>query len=480
MRTTEARGIVREVQGAALPDGRLQDRLESIVKAVESRPASGFPQVFPSEAELEGFYRFVRNDRVSWEAIVAPHVRQTAKRAQQYETVVVAHDTVEFRFGGRRDRDGLTRGRSGSADAGARAKQGYWCQFSLAVAPDEHRAPLGVVAIEPWARGEQTPTKLRKKGTSYAEASQLPSEQDRWKRSVDRAAEQLADRDCAIHVMDSEADDYRLLAQLTDDSTRFVVRMCYDRVLADEYLSGEGRRVKQFVAAKQPVCNRKVRLSRRASQSGRPRRRDIARDEREATLSFRAAHVAVRRPTYHSAALPELVAVNVIHVSEAAPPEGVEPVDWVLATSEPIGTEEQILQVVEYYRARWRIEEFFKALKTGCAYEKRQLESLDTLLVALAVFIPIAWQLLHLRTLSRRSPDQPAQTCLTARQLRVLALANDKLPNKPTVRDALLAIARLGGHLKRNGPPGWQTLGRGFLELLSLERGFVLASSPEM
>ena len=41
-----------------------------------------------------------------------------------------------------------------------------------------------------------------------------------------------------------------------------------------------------------------------------------------------------------------------------------------------------------------------------------------------------------------------------------------------TVIDALYAIAALGGHLKRNGPPGWQTLHRGYQDLIMLELGW--------
>ncbi len=120
-------------------------------------------------------------------------------------------------------------------------------------------------------------------------------------------------------------------------------------------------------------------------------------------------------------------------------------VEWRLATT-----------VVDAYGARWRIEEYFKALKTGCALEKRQLETLDALLNALGLFIPIAWNLLRLRVLSRQ--EQPASKVLSSTQLKVLRASSKKeLPDRLTVRDAMLAIAKLGGHLKRNGDPGWIT-----------------------
>jgi hypothetical protein len=147
--------------------------------------------------------------------------------------------------------------------------------------------------------------------------------------------------------------------------------------------------------------------------------------------------------------------------------------DGELLTTEPIDTEEQLCRIVDWYRARWTIEEFFKALKSGCAIEKRQLESYEALTIALAIFIPIAWRMLLLRSLSRTSPDAPAATIVNDVQRRVLGI---KLRREPstllTVEQCLYAIARLGGHLKSNGAPGWQTLGRGYEKLLILEEGF--------
>ena len=49
------------------------------------------------------------------------------------------------------------------------------------------------------------------------------------------------------------------------------------------------------------------------------------------------------------------------------------------------------------------------------------------------------------------------------------------LPENATARDAFLAIAGLGGHLRRNGEPGWQTLGRGYEQLLTLVQGWSAA-----
>lgn len=172
-------------------------------------------------------------------------------------------------------------------------------------------------------------------------------------------------------------------------------------------------------------------------------------------------------------AFPKTLPVNVIYVNEIAPPKNAEPVEWILLTTEPISTKKAILRIVDIYRSRWLIEEYFKALKTGCDFQKRQLESCSTLLVALGIFAPIAWGLLRLRALSRTAPNALATRALTPTQLEVLRRhPKSKMPATARVRDALLAVARLGGHLRSNGDPGWIVLGSGYQQLLVLEVGF--------
>jgi hypothetical protein len=168
--------------------------------------------------------------------------------------------------------------------------------------------------------------------------------------------------------------------------------------------------------------------------------------------------------------------VNVVHVTEPAPPPGQEPVDWKLYTTEPIDSVEQVLKIVDHYRSRWVIEEYFKALKTGCSYEKRQLGNRHSLLNALAVMTPIAWTLLALRQQCRSPEPRAPLTALTAQQLHVLRrFSRPPLPEDPTGREVLLAVAALGGHIKNNGEPGWLVLGRGLERLLAYEVGWSAA-----
>ena len=137
----------------------------------------------------------------------------------------------------------------------------------------------------------------------------------------------------------------------------------------------------------------------------------------------------------------------------------------------PIKTKKDVDFIVDAYRARWVIEEFFKALKSGCALEKRQLESVHSVANLIAVSLPIAWLLLRLRHLSRDEPDRPAGALLSPlmlKCLRILLVTKKRkpLPARPTCKELTWAIAGLGGHITNNGEPGIIVLGRGLADLL--------------
>jgi hypothetical protein len=300
----------------------------------------------------------------------------------------------------------------------------------------------------------------------------MPRESAKWFQGIIKSSE-LLQWAKSIHVGDREADIYALLCQFASKQGRFVIRNRIDRLL-DEEESGHYK-LRKFLASCTVICESDVQISAHAKQPGN-RKSAQAREPRSATLAFKAGAVTLVRPTAEDKHLPETLRINVVQATEIDAPKDVVPVDWVLFTTEPIDTIEHVLRVVGIYRSRWLIEEYFMALKTGCAYQKRQLESKTRLLNALALLIPIAWALLRMRHVSRQKPDAPAATVITERQAKILhRMPATKEMKLDTVRDALLAVARLGGHLKHNGDPGWRTLTDGFHELLKAELGYRLA-----
>jgi hypothetical protein len=451
--------LAAEMSGGKFGDARLSKRLGLVVEVALAGPDRSFPAMF-DDAELEGAYRFFNNDEVTPERILEPHVTATLARMAKEDVTLVVHDTSTMSF----DPDGVRQGLGRVRSEG----QAFFAHVSLALSGDGSRMPLGALALATHIRG---PKKKRKPKTRRGD-----NERDRWGVQVKAISSLGVDRSRLVHLMDREADDFALLAQMVRDEDRFVVRLAHDRLL--EPTTPEGSRKLADAASQiKASAEREVALSRRPVANRSPKQRHLhpARDGRVTKLAMGATTVALRRPESQPKTLPASLTLNVVRVWEVDPPKGQSPVEWLLVTTDPIDTSEQILRLVDWYRARWVIEEFFKALKTGCAYGKRQLETLHGLLNVLATFIPIACRLLQLRTRARSEPTAIA-TVLPPPMLAVLhAFTRITLPPTPTSRQVFLAIAALGGHLTHNGEPGWLTLARGYEKLRSLTQGWQAA-----
>lgn len=460
MAAKRSKSVASELGRAVLGDPRRSKRLARITQAFIERPGASLPKATGDDAGLEAAYRLLSNESVTSQAVLQPHVEATVERVVAARRVFAISDTTELRFGGD-EREGL-----GPLQGDG---HGFLAHVCLAVADDGSRLPLGVLSLETIVRPQAA------KGRRGTNASrQAPDRESlKWLSGADVAERAVQGRAELVHVMDREADIYELLAKLMAQGRRFVVRVAQDRALA----SDEGL---LFEALEQQVATlaREVALSRRKKGT----KRHPARAGRRAQLSVAAATLELKRPRDADKKLPATLRLNFVRVYEESPPPGEEPVDWKLVTSEPIDTKSEMEAVVDAYRARWVVEELFKALKTGCAIEKSQLESLGALLNLLAIKLPVAVQLLALRSQAESNQKALALGILTPLQLEVLrAMGPVKLTKNPTASEALLAVAALGGHIKNNGHPGWQVLGRGFEDLVRYEAAWaVFKANAEM
>ena len=285
--------------------------------------------------------------------------------------------------------------------------------------------------------------------------------------------------------MDREGDQFGLFATLAADNERFVVRLGHDRRLR----KGRGRdgfpMLNEHLAQGPSRFVRQVHLGRRERERATKKQNIFPeRTARDAVLEVRAKRIELHRAHQHAEHLPQFVTLNFVEAREVDAPPGMAPVIWRLVTTEPIDTDSQVGKVIDMYRKRWLIEEFFKAIKTGCRFEAHQLEDIRGLLVALAIESTIAWKLLRLRYLDRECPDANGETILSEEQRHALChiraqrgIASESL----TVRDVTSELATLGSHIKNNGPPGWLVMKRGLRKLDLLAQGLSLAfRSPRL
>jgi hypothetical protein len=461
--------LAEELGGARFGDGRLTRRLQSIVTALLRKPNVGFPMALGSQAASEGFYRFLRNSKVTDRAILKPHVDASLARCADAETVIVVHDTTQFQFSGQAEREGL-------GTTGTREK-GFFGHFALALDPAAANKPLGVVGLKTFSRTK----KKFSRGSRAAYLRQLrrdPTKESlRWGDLLEEVDTSLPRTTAAIHVMDRESDNYVLLSRMMAVGARFVIRVTAKRKLFPLGNDEPVRGVYEEWEDLPDIFEREVPLSaRKKSSPYYCAGRHPVRRERIAKLRVSAKRIRAKRPSNTAARWPASLELNAVRVYEIDAPPTEEPVEWLLLTSEPIGSRKDVARIVDFYRARWVIEEYFKALKTGCAFERRQLESYGTLKNALAMLAPVAWKILLLRNLSRAPSSARLQDAATKTQIDVLRAFSSRPPLEPATVDSVLsAIAALGGHLTSNGPPGWQVLWRGYQELITLERAWIAA-----
>lgn len=455
-----------EEMAADINDGRLTERAQKIVEAMAKKPSESFPNIFTKENELEAFYRFTGNPKIEFDNLCMPHIECTAARCKEVGKVLAIHDTTEYSFDVWDDyiRPGLSKL--------SKKRQGYYAHTTIAASADGLRAPLGTLGVRPYIHSNDADEDTQEFWNQSF--GKLECESDRWFDSMFATEEILKDVEEVIHVGDREADIYELLANMSIFKCQYVIRAAQDRRVVD---TKQPEMAGLFdTVAKQPVMTtRTIEISSRRHSNTPPavRKKYPSRRQRPATLEFRAVTLEVKRPKHRLdlADFPESIEINVVEAREVEAPEGEEPVHWVLLTSESIETAEDVLLVVDMYRTRWLIEEFFKAIKTGCSYTKRQLETASSLLLGLALTLPVAWKLLVMRHFERQCPDVPATAIINRVQFLCLcaALPEWKWSNEPTVGETCRAVASLGGHLKSNGRPGWLTISRGFRKLVEME-----------
>jgi len=156
------------------------------------------------------------------------------------------------------------------------------------------------------------------------------------------------------------------------------------------------------------------------------------------------------------------VEVTCIMACEVGAPAGITPVQWRLLTNRVAPTLDAVIELIDWYRARWEIEMFFHVLKNGCGIEALQLSGVDCLERALALFMVVAWRIAHLMRTGRTCPNLDAALFFDPDEIRGAFLLMKKKPPKrpPRINEVLRLIATLGGFLARkgDGEPGVKTI----------------------
>jgi len=453
---TDQDWVMQELGRAQLGDKRLVNRLVTITRDLYARPQANIPEACGSRARAKAAYRFFDHGANAMKATLGAHYEATARRASEKPVVLAVQDTTTLNYSTHPATTDL--GLIGSKQGGP---IGLLVHDTMAF--DVQGTPLGLIDVQCWARN---PADFGKKAKRY-ELDIKDKESYKWLISFDAAT--ALQKQCpdtmVVSVGDREADIYELFVEaLTDNrNAKVLVRAQRDRVTAD----GQGH-VWDHVASL-PLCGiYSVMVPRRGKTAAR-----------QADLHIRFAHVTLKPPKRKPSLGP--LSIWAVLAEEKSPPEGVEPLQWMLLTTVETEDVEQAIERLQWYAKRWGIEVFHKTLKSGCKIETRQLGSADRIEACLAIDMVVAWRIYHLTKLGRQTPDVPCSVYFEEHEWKALVFFKthdpDSINHEPTLREAIRMVASLGGFLGRkcDGEPGTQTLWLGLQRLDDIAASWLCA-----
>jgi hypothetical protein len=436
-------GIAAEFLGMDLGDERLNKRSVKIAEALAATPQASINGAIEEWSDTLAAYRFFRNPAVSPEEILRPHRAATEQRIRAEAVVLIVQDTTEYDFTSHPPQDARC------LDAPERF--GLYDHTHLAVTPD--KLCLGVVGSEQFDRAPETLGKGRQRKA-------LPIEQKesfRWLAGYRLACE--LQRSCSatriISVADCEADIYEIFVEVEQQATPadFIIRARENRCTPQPD-PAQGAHAYQKV--RDQLAQAEVRFRRKVELPQTPKRQ-----AREAELEIRALTIELKPPDTRRG-LPR-VSLQFVLVTEVGGPGDGTDVEWLLMTNLSIDSEKAILQIIDYYIARWAVEIYFRAFKTGCRVEEIQLETMHRLKNCLAFYKIIAWRIVYLTYLNRATPELPCTAVFADSEWKsVWQVAKKKSPpaEVPTLGEFMPLLTRLAGYNNRASerPPGPQVM----------------------
>jgi hypothetical protein len=457
--TPPAQWAQMEFALAQLGDQRRTQRLVKIATRLAQNPGGTLPQAMPQWGELKAAYRFFSQPKITYEQILGPHWERTQAACLEPGEYLLIEDTTYLDYTAHGAVEGL-----GIIGEDGRGLSLHSTLAMKVVAWDLEQRPeavvVGLLGQQCWAQ------KHRPKGETRAQRVWRSSRMSRRWGEVLLTSVGPSAGSTWTYIADREADFYEPIQRCQQRGVDFVIRACHDRRLADE--AGHlWERLRQATVLGQAQVELRARPGVAA---------------RRTCVEMRRVRVDLSGPWRPGGWQPDLEKIHVLEVQEVNPPAGVEPLHWILLTSLPCTSFAQARRIVGRYTARWHVEEYHKALKSGAGVEESQLEKAYRLETLTAVLALVALRLLQTKLIVRASPNQalaPDQVDATA-----LALLEERL-GKPkqgwTQGTFWVAVARLGGFIgrKSDGTPGWQTIWRGWQRLLWMSDGLEILNQRE-
>jgi hypothetical protein len=393
-------------------------------------------------AETMAASRLLNTPDMSAQAIWSGHTHATLERLRTQAVVLLVQDTTCLH-------DGTTQPQAGMGTVKSNTRAASRLQPTVALTPE--RVHVGGMRRMVWQRPAQ-PVAQQRKRTPLEE-----QESDRWLEGYQGACavKQAGPATLVVHRADRAGD---LQEWLMDGRRRepgqraeWIIRAQADRRLAP------GAAPRYWWAERPQTCALGPLPIDLARQPERP--------PRPVTLAVTAQPVTcygARRP---GGKLPP-VTVRAVYAQELNPPAGEESGTWLLRTSRPVTDLPRAGLGGPWYRCRWDIARFVRALQQGCQIEPLRVQTDQRFLNALAIDVIVAWRIHTITMAGRAYPAMSCEVVFEPRAWHTLETLQHHChppPPPPPLREMVRSLAPLGGFFARtrDGEPGIQAIWQG-------------------
>lgn len=474
--------VEKEFATISFGDKRLDDRLKLCVAQAASFGESP-PDRCKSKSQLKAAYRFAGNKKVSMNDVLNEHNQASISRCAGKKRVYLAQDTTDL------DLTKPKRQVQGAGTLGTDSRRGFF--FHPLYALDQDGLPLGVVDQVVWTRDPSSLESSSKERESFRRRACFEEKESRRWLEMLQSGEQIArtmPETQFVMVSDSESDLYELFCESDDlaENFDFIIRGFREHNIVSARDVGNQQEIAatNVTEAFEQATTRfqvTVDVSSRDAPvmpDDKKRKRKQARPSRQATLSVRTIQVTLQGPRRPGGGSLRDVTINVVQSIEEHPPEGEEPVGWILYTTLPIDRIEQVQEVLDGYGMRWPVEEFFKTLKSGMKVEDMKYEELSRYQVAFAILMVVGWRVEYLKHAARNDPEASAEDYFEPYQwIAIMIFVTKTRPDPgqpPSMSEFMSLIAQLGGYInkKSQGPPGSITIWRGMRQFETITQAY--------
>lgn len=441
-------------------DKRIEKRALQALKKLTAGRNSSVRQITQSEAEQKSFYRLFNNESFSEQGIEQSIVNRCSEVCAGRHVLCI-QDTTEFNLSNQR---GRIKPESGLGRTANSEVLGFMLHSSLVV--DAHiGSALGYSYIKAWERKAETPDRYER---NYQQLPIEEKESYKWISATNQSKNLLEQAASITIIADRESDIYDLLASTDSKKVNLLIRSNFDRQLT-------GGLTLTAYLNNQPVLHQYA-----ISVRGDVRKNII---KRSAVLELKWGRVSILKPTScNDKNIPSCTELFVIEAKEKDVTKGIY---WRLLTTHSINNEQEALQLIEWYKHRWYIEQMHRLLKTdGFRIERSQLEQGWAIRKLTLLAMMATLRILQMMLAYEDDNEQPIDEVFDKEQQKCLKVINGQLEGNTnklknlvkvgTLKWATWIIARLGGWkgYTSQRKPGPIVLQKGLTKFYNLYEGW--------